>query len=259
MAVAAQTTPLSHRVLRDVAMIGLAVGTFCLLWQAVIVAFALPPYMVPSPWSVAKSFSENRAMLLGQAALTLGSAALGLLISTIFAILLAVAFVANRLTMQATMPLVIALRSLPVVAIAPIVMLLVGRGIGTSVVVVVIISFFPMLVNLLRGLFAIDRNAIELLRVYGASRTQQLRLLRIPFAMPFLFTGLRIAAANALLGAMLSEWITGSKGLGYLILRAGELREIEQLWAAVLTIVAIALVIFRATSAGERALLYWRG
>jgi ABC-type nitrate/sulfonate/bicarbonate transport system permease component len=145
------------------------------------------------------------------------------------------------------------------VAIAPIVMLLVGRGIGTSVVVVVIISFFPMLVNLLRGLFAIDRNTIELLRVYGASRTQQLRLLRIPFALPFLFTGLRIAAANALLGAMLSEWITGSKGLGYLILRAGELREIEQLWAAVLTIVAIALVIFRATSAGERALLYWKG
>lgn len=259
MAAAAQSIPLSRRMLRDVAMIGLAVATFCLLWQAVIVTFALPPYMVPSPWSVAEAFSEHRSMLLGQAALTLGSAALGLLISTIFAILLAVAFVANRLTMQATMPLVIALRSLPVVAIAPIVMLLVGRGIGTSVVVVVIISFFPMLVNLLRGLFAIDRNTIELLRVYGASRTQQLRLLRIPFALPFLFTGLRIAAANALLGAMLSEWITGSKGLGYLILRAGELREIEQLWAAVLTIVAIALVIFRATSAGERALLYWKG
>jgi ABC-type nitrate/sulfonate/bicarbonate transport system permease component len=259
MAAAAQSIPLSRRMLRDVAMIGLAVATFCLLWQAVIVAFALPPYMVPSPWSVAEAFSEHRSMLLGQAALTLGSAALGLLISTIFAILLAIAFVANRLTMQATMPLVIALRSLPVVAIAPIVMLLVGRGIGTSVVVVVIISFFPMLVNLLRGLFAIDRNTIELLRVYGASRTQQLRLLRIPFALPFLFTGLRIAAANALLGAMLSEWITGSKGLGYLILRAGELREIEQLWAAVLTIVAIALVIFRATSAGERALLYWKG
>jgi NitT/TauT family transport system permease protein len=229
------------------------------LWQTIIVAFALPQYMVPSPWSVAEAFSEHRSMLIGQAALTLGSAALGLLISTIFAILLAVAFVANRLTMQATMPLVVALRSLPVVAIAPVVMLLVGRGIGTSVVVVVIVSFFPMLVNLLRGLFAIDRNAIELLRVYGASRTQQLRLLRVPYALPFLFTGLRIAAANALLGAMLSEWITGSKGLGYLILRAGELREIEQLWAAVLTIVIIALIIFRATSVGERALLYWKG
>lgn len=248
----------ARRVVRGLATIGLAVIVLGLIWQAAIVAFALPPFIVPSPWSVVLAFGEHYPTLLRQGGVTLGAAALGLSVSLILAALLSMAFVANRLAMQATMPLVIAFRSAPVVAIAPIVMLLVGRGIGTSVVVVVIISFFPLLVNLMRGLAAIDRNTVELLRVYGATRTQQLRLLRIPFALPFLFTGLRVAAANALLGAMLSEWITGSKGLGYLILHAAEMREVELLWAAVLTAVAIALAVFRATSAGERGLVYWR-
>ena len=118
-------------------------------------------------------------------------------------------------------------------------MLFLGRGINTSMVVVTIVSFFPLLVNLMRGLANADRNAAELLHVYGASRWQQLRYVRVPFALPFLFTGLRIAGANAILGAMLSEWITGSRGLGNLILEASELRETELLWAAVLTSVII--------------------
>ena len=258
MAAALAAASPSQRVLRGTATVGIAVLTLGLLWEAAIVGFKLPAYIVPTPMSVLLAFGEHRDTLLRQAGLTLGAGAIGLLLSTALAIALSIAFVTSRLTMQATMPLVLTFRSLPVVAIAPIVMLLVGRGIGTSIVVVVIISFFPLLVNLLRGLAAIDRNTIELLRVYGATRTQQLRFLRIPFALPFLFTGLRIAAANALLGAMLSEWITGTKGLGYLILRAGELRELEQLWCAVLTAVAIALVVFRLTAAGERALTSWR-
>ena len=137
-------------------------------------------------------------------------------------------------------------------------MLFLGRGINTSMVVVTIVSFFPLLVNLMRGLANADRNAAELLHVYSASRWQQLRYVRVPFALPFLFTGLRIAGANAILGAMLSEWITGSRGLGNLILEAGELRETELLWAAVLTSVIIALGVFWVTSAGERRMLRWR-
>jgi NitT/TauT family transport system permease protein len=164
----------------------------------------------------------------------------------------------SRSFAQASLPVVIAFRSAPVAAVAPIIMLFLGRGINTSMVVVTIVSFFPLLVNLMRGLANADRNAAELLHVYGASRWQQLRYVRVPFALPFLFTGLRIAGANAILGAMLSEWITGSRGLGNLILEAGELRETELLWAAVLTSVIIALGVFWVTSAGERRMLRWR-
>jgi ABC-type nitrate/sulfonate/bicarbonate transport system permease component len=152
---------------------------------------------------------------------------------------------------------VMVFRSTPVAAVAPIMMLIFGRGIGTSMAVVTVVSFFPMLVNMMRGLESADRNAAELLHVYGASRWQQLRFVRIPFALPYLFTGLRVAGSSAILGAMLSEWITGSKGLGNLILDAGEMREIELLWTAVLTSVAIALAVFWTTSAGEKRFLRW--
>ena len=123
---------------------------------------------------------------------------------------------------------------------------------------VTIVSFFPLLVNLSRGLTSTDRNTLELMHVCGASRWQQLRLVRIPFALPFLFSGLRVAGASSILGAMLSEWITGSPGLGNLILESGEMRETELLWAAVLVSVMIALAVFWLTSAGERRVLRWK-
>jgi NitT/TauT family transport system permease protein len=243
---------------RELAVFALAAAALGMLWQGAITAFGLPKFIVPTPASVIAAAGEHYGILLRQAGLTLASAAIGLVISLTLAALLSASFVASRLAMHATMPLVMAFRSAPVVAIAPIVMLLVGRGIGTSVIVVVIVSFFPLLVNLMRGLSAIDPNTVELLRVYGASRAQQLRLLRVPFALPYLFTGLRVASANALLGAMLAEWITGSKGLGFLILNSADLREVELLWAAVLVAVVIAVIVFRLTSAGERRLVSWR-
>jgi ABC-type nitrate/sulfonate/bicarbonate transport system permease component len=138
-------------------------------------------------------------------------------------------------------------------------MLFVGRGLATSVVVVVLVSFFPIMVNMIRGLRSADPCALEMLHVYGASRWQHIRYVQAPYSLPFLFTGLRIAAASAVLGAMLSEWVTGSPGLGLLILESGVMREIEVLWAAVLTSVIFALIVFSLTSSAETAVLHWKG
>lgn len=229
-----------------------------LLWRGAIAFYEIPPYLVPAPGSVVQAASGHSRLLLGRAGFTLGSALLGLLISGAFAIALSLAFTNSRRLARASMPLVIAFRSAPVTAIAPLVMLAAGRGVGTSIIVVVIVSFFPLYVNLMRGLAAPDRNAVELMRVTGATRWQQLRYVRIPYAMPYLFTGLRIAGGSAILGAMLSEWLTGAPGLGMTILQAGDMREIEMLWAAVILSVLVALCVFWATSAGERAVLSWR-
>jgi NitT/TauT family transport system permease protein len=233
----------------------------CLLlmaWHLLIAGLRIPAYLVPGPLAVLKAYLVNWKVIATQTGFTLSAAALGLTISTIFASTIALSFSMSRSFAQASLPVVIAFRSAPVAAVAPIIMLFLGRGINTSMVVVTIVSFFPLLVNLMRGLANADRNAAELLHVYSASRWQQLRYVRVPFALPFLFTGLRIAGANAILGAMLSEWITGSRGLGNLILEAGELRETELLWAAVLTSVIISLGVFWVTSAGERRMLRWR-
>lgn len=234
-------------------LIGLA-----LVWQLIVTGLRIPPYLAPAPIPVLRAILTNWSLISRQTGFTLTAAALGLTLSATLASAIAIAFSMSRNLAQASLPLVVAFRSTPVAAVAPIAMLFLGRGIMTSMAVVTIVSFFPLLVNLMRGLVSADRNAAELLHVYGASRWQQLRYVRIPYAMPFLFTGLRIAGSSAILGAMLSEWITGSKGLGNLILDAGEMREIELLWGAVVISIAIALGAFWITSAGERHFTHWR-
>ena len=227
------------------------------LWQGACMMLQVPAYLVPRPGSVLLAAIDHRDTLARQALHTIGSAALGLLASSLVAALLAIVFALRPAAARASMPVLIAFRSAPVVAVAPIIMLATGRGIGTSVIVVVIVTFFPMLVSLMRGLASENRSALELLHVYGATRWQRLRLVQVPFALPYLFTGLRVAGAGALLGAMLSEWITGSPGLGYLILDAGQMREIEQLWAGVIIAVLMSLLVFRLTAWIERQMLRW--
>ena len=238
--------------------IAAVLGAILLLWQGAVSGLHVPHYLVPPPADVAAAFRHDYPVILRQTAFTLSAAAAGLVFSTALAVAIAVVFSRSRRIERATLPLVLAFRAAPVPAIAPLAMLFLGRGIATSILVVAIVSFFPLLVNLQRGLRAADRTAAELFHVLGATPWQTLVRLRAPAALPFLFTGLRIAGATAILGAMLSEWITGSRGLGELILESGDMREIEVLWAAVLTSIALALAVFWATSAGERAVLRWK-
>jgi ABC-type nitrate/sulfonate/bicarbonate transport system permease component len=229
------------------------------VWQGAILVFKIPPYILPAPGAVAAAFATNAETIADHTGFTLLSAFLGLVASSSLAIGLAMAFVTYKTVAKMSMPLVIVFRTAPVTAIAPLIMLFVGRGIATSVVVVVVVSFFPILVNMMRGLLSADPRALEMLHVYGATRWQHIKLVQAPYSLPFLFTGLRVAAASAVLGSMLSEWVTGSPGLGLLILDSGVMREIEVLWASVLTAVFFALVIFFITSAAERAVLHWKG
>jgi len=244
-------------VVKQLMQVGFGLAVFVAIWQLAVIGLGIPKYLVPLPLDVAKAIQLHWLVLASQAGFTLSAAGLGLATSTVLATAVAISFSMNRSLAQASLPVVLVFRSTPVAAVAPIMMLIFGRGISTSMAVVTIVSFFPILVNLMRGLASGDRNTAELLHVYGASRWQQLRLARIPFALPYLFTGLRVAGSSAILGAMLSEWITGSKGLGNLILESGEMRETELLWAAVLLSVAIALVVFWTTSAGEKRMLRW--
>jgi ABC-type nitrate/sulfonate/bicarbonate transport system permease component len=244
-------------VLKRVIQAGVAIALSGLCWHLIVVGLRIPKYLVPPPLDVGKAAWVHWAVIASQAGFTLSAAGLGVVTSTLLAIAIAVAFSISRGLAEASLPIVLVFRSTPVAAVAPIMMLICGRGIGTSMAVVTIVAFFPIFVNTTRGLRSADRNAAELLHVYGASRWQQLRLVRIPFALPYVFTGLRVAGSSAILGAMLSEWITGSKGLGNLILESGEMRETELLWAAVLVSVAIALCVFWSTSAGEKRLLRW--
>ena len=197
-------------------------------------------------------------MLLGQTGFTLTAAAIGLAASAVLAAGIAVAFSMSRNLAQASLPVVIAFRSAPVAAIAPIIMLFLGRGINTSTVVVTIVAFFPLLVNLMRGLASADRNAAELLHVYGASRWQLLRsfafLLRCRSCSP----ACALPARTPSSAPCCRNGSPAPRGSAISSLNSGEMRETELLWAAVLTSVTIALGVFWITSAGEQKVVHWR-
>lgn len=245
-------------LLTRVLTVVLVVVCLGVLWQGAIVGFGIQPYIVPRPMAVVTAFIDGWREIARHAAFTLAAAALGLAFSALLASTIAISFALKPALEQMSMPVVLVFRSTPVAAVAPIMTLVFGRGMSTSVAVVTIIAFFPILVNLMRGISSTDPNTTELLHVYGATRAQQMRLIHLPFALPYLFTGLRVSGTSALLGAMLSEWITGSPGLGKLILDAGEMREIELLWASVIASVVIALCVFWTTSAAETRLLRWK-
>lgn len=241
-------------------LVGLAgfVALAAIAWQAAVSGFHVPAYIMPSPALTFASLLANRGDIANAVVLTLRNAALGLAAAVIVATSLAALFSSSPAASKAVLPLVIALRTTPVLAIAPILIMVFGRGIGTAMVVVVIVSFFPIMVNAMKGFAAVGSNLLELMHVLGASTVKTFVKVRFPYALSYIFTGLRSAATSAMLAAMLAEWLSGANGLGTLILDAASYKKNGLLWAAVVVSMAVAFVIFSLTTALERRLLAWR-
>lgn len=227
-------------------------------WQAALSLLRVPAFVMPAPLTVLAALVDQRLAIAQALLATLGTALLGLLAAFALAVLLAGLFTGLPWISRALLPLVIGLRTAPVLAIAPILIMSFGRGLGTGIAVVVIVAFFPIMVNAMQGMAATPRNALELFHVCGAGPLQRFVMLRLPASLPFLFTGLRAAASAAFLAAMLAEWLSGAPGLGTLILESHAYRQLGRLWAAVLVSMAAGFAIFAVTSAVGRRLTAWR-
>ncbi|MCX5513054.1 ABC transporter permease [Kaistia algarum] len=228
------------------------------LWKLAVMAFSVPPYIMPPPEAALSAFEANAGKIGLAVFFTLRNAAAGLAVAFVIAIGLAALFVASDKATHAVLPIVIGLRTAPVLAIAPILIMVFGRGIGTAIAVVVIVSFFPIMVNAMKGFSSTRKNALELMHVLGASASKTFLKVRFPFALPFIFAGLRSAATSAILSAMLAEWLSGAPGLGTLILDAASYRKNDLLWAAVVVSMLLAFLIFSATTAVEKRFTAWR-
>lgn len=226
-------------------------------WWAAIHLLDVKPYFMPGPGAVGRALVEERSTLFEHALTTVKETVAGLAVAVLAAVALASVFVTSPAAERALLPLAITLRSIPIVAVAPLITLIVGRGFTTSVVCVTIVSFFPILVNVARGLRALSPEMRELFRVAGAGRIQLFRWARFPVTVPYLFAGLRSASAVAVLGAMLAEWLTGQKGLGYLLTNAAALRDNPLLWAVVVVASSLSLIVFALTQVLERRLVAW--
>ena len=229
-----------------------ATAAAVLAWHLVVVWLRVPHWVMPSPGATAAALWRERGPIAVHLGYTLTGALLGLVLSAVLALVLAAGFAMSRRAAQATMPFLVVLRTVPVVAVAPLLVMAVGRTLWTSLAVAVIVSFFPILVNGLRGFLSTPAPAIELMHVAGARWWHELLKVRLPYALPHIFTGLRIAAGSALLGAMLAEWLSGTPGLGFLILDSAAMQDTARLWAVALVGMATGLALYGVTRAVER-------
>ena len=235
----------------------IAIAALVLLWDVAIRIFSVPPYVVPTPASVGQALVKERARLLDNSIPTIIESLGGFALGNLVAIAAAIAFVHNRTLERVLYPVAVAVRTLPIVAIAPIFVLMLGNGYAPKIAIAALITFFPTLVNMVEGLESADPQAMELMHVLSASRTEAFRYVRWPSSLPYLFSAMRIASTSSVLGALVAEWIGTNKGLGYLIVLTTYDFRTALLYAAMVMTSAIALAFFFLVSILEWALVRW--
>ena len=225
----------------------LSVAVICGVWQLLVKGLHMDPFLTRGPLDVWRYLTnpanDAERTLLWQASKTTALDALvGLLGGTLAALVTALAFALWRSVEQTLLPIAMALRAVPLVAMTPLIALIFGRGLLAVTVIAGIVTFFPVLVNVSLALRAVPPSALDLMRAYGASPYATLLRVQLPGALPALFAAMRVAAPLALVGALLAEWLATGKGLGYLMLAAVTTFELDRMWTGV-TIVTVASIL----------------
>ncbi len=218
----------------------------------------LEDFLVPSPAAIGEALWENRSLLAENAWVTLREIVFGLACALLVGVGFAVLMHLSRVLRDAAYPLVVASQTIPIVVIAPILLIWLGFGIGPKIAVVALICFFPITVNVLDGLRSTAPEAIKLMRSLDASRWQILRRVEAPNALPSFFTGAKIAVALAPIGAVFGEWVGSSAGLGHLILQDNAQLEVAREFAAVVVLSTMALLLIGLIALAERRVVTWR-
>jgi NitT/TauT family transport system permease protein len=233
-------------------------------WHVAVVTLGIRRIVLPLPIQVFQAGWERRDMLVSTAAMTGAAAAAGFLLSLIAGFAVACLFSQSRVIERSIYPYAIFLQTVPIVAIAPLIVGWFDFGFQSVVVVAFIISIFPVITNATAGLTAIDANLLELFELAGASRWQLLVKLRLPSSVPHVVTGARISAGLSVVGAIVGEMFAGAgaqrPGLGYVIQQTTGFQKTAELFAAVLTSALLGMLIFGAVSAAGAVIMkWWRG
>ncbi len=231
-------------------------------WQALVVIYALPPWLVPSPADVVGALVADRALLFDSLVTTLAIALAALALATVVGVLTAVLFVQSRWIEMSLFPYAVLLQVTPLVAIAPLVIIWVKDLRWALILCAAVVALFPIISNTTLGLRSVEPGLLDLFRLHQAGRWQTLWRLRVPSALPYFFGGLRIASGLALIGAVVAEFVAGTGGAGaglaYQILLAGIQLNVPRLFAALLLITLAGVALFAATAwISRQALARW--
>ncbi len=228
------------------------------LWQGIVWLTGVPKYILPGPWLVLKAIFTHWPSLARHFWITLSEIALGLFFGALAGGLFAFAMMFSSFLRRWLMPLLVISQAVPVFALAPVLVLWLGYGLASKVVMAVLIIFFPVSAAFFDGLRRTNPDYLELARVMGASPLSVLFRVRLPAAFPGLASGLRVAAAVAPIGAVIGEWVGSSEGLGFYMLHTNARMQIDTMFAALTLLAIIALGLYFSVDSLLRRLVFWK-
>ena len=245
---------LSESRTRDAVLI---VAGVLLLWEIGVLIFAPSPLILPAPSAVISEFLTTPSVFLRHSGYTLAITAAGFLIAVILGVLLAVGIVYSRFLERTVYTLLVALNSIPKVALAPLFVIWLGTGTEPKLAVAVMLAIFPIVIDTVLGLRSVDPDMLNLARVSKASPLQVLWKIRFPCALPSLFAGMKVAISFALVGAIVGEFVAGGNGLGFQILVAQGQFDTSRVFVSLLLLGLMGTVLFYAVDFAERICLPW--
>lgn len=231
--------------------------SFLLIWQFAAMLVD-KTWLLPAPLTVLAAMGDNYGLLLRHSRYTLGEALLGLALSVPVALLLAMLLSLSERLRRMFYPLLLGSQMVPIIVLAPLFIIWFGYGMLPKVLVVILICFFPLVISALAGLNAVDAETLAYYRAMGMSRGQLFRLVRLPAALPYCFSGLRMAATYSVMGAVIGEWLGAAAGLGLLLTRAQRSYDLPLSFAAIVAIILLSALLCGAVIIIERRCLRWR-
>ncbi|MCM1308296.1 MAG: ABC transporter permease [Butyrivibrio sp.] len=224
----------------------IAIAAILLFWSFLSGSELMPSYMMPSPVSVCRAFANDWSTLWSHAAATLGEAGVGLAIGIAAGFVISVLMDAWKPLYNALYPIVIVSQTVPSIAIAPLLTLWLGFGTTPKIVLIVITTFFPITVGLLDGFGAADPDAQRLLRAMGAGPVKRFIHIKLPYSLGYFFSGLKISVAYSIVGAVISEWLGGTRGLGVFMTRLRKSFAYDRMFSLIIFISAVSLLLMLA-------------
>jgi NitT/TauT family transport system permease protein len=242
----------------DLGYTAISLGAVIVLWYGVVAVFGIASFVLPYPHVVAKQIVEQRSLLFDQAVVTTREILVGFAVASVAGIAIGLLMAFSRPAQRLGYPALVVAQAVPKVALAPLFLAWFGFGATTNLAVTVLIAIFPVVVNTMVGLRAIDPDMVRLGRALGASRARLLWKIRLPIALPSIFAGLKLAMTFSAIGAVIGEFIAGSAGLGYLIQSAGGRLDTATAIAGIVVLSGIAVVLFKLVELAEVACLRGR-
>ena len=228
-----------------------------LLWHFISVKNVVPSYMLPKPMDVLNALINERQILLKHASITLYEAFYGLLIGVMIAFVISTLMDECNFLYKALYPVMVITQTIPTIAIAPLLVLWMGFGMEPKITLVVITTFFPITVGLLDGYKDVDKDSVNLLRSMGASKINIFWHIKLPNALPYFFSGLKVSASYAVVGAVISEWLGGFEGLGVYMTRVKKAYAFDKMFAVIIVIIVVSLLLMKFVNLLRRMVMPW--